>query len=256
MADSKPTAPPSPEEQAPQEEVDLLFKFQMWLFDLVTRWWKRVAIGVGVYLAGTLVYGLFDSWRTSRALEASAEIAQVDFRMPKGDQLAQLGLTPLDDLNDPARVANLEAGARKYTEAAAGAPATQAAVAHLKAAETWERLQRPEEARKSYQAALDAQDDGPAGFAAKAGLAALALGEGKPEEAARLYRELADANRDVLGEHALGRLLRLHHAQKDDARVQELLGELGSRYADSPRAQALAAELGLTLPAAPAAQGS
>lgn len=256
MADSPPNAPRTPEDSAPQEEVDLLFKFQMWLFDLATRWWKRVALAVGVYLALTLVYGLYDSWRTSRAQEASFGIAKVDFRMPKADPLAQMGIAPLDNLSDPTRVANLEAGAVKYTEAAQGAPGPQAALAHLKAAETWQRLGRPEQAKASFEAALDAQDSGPFGFAATAGLAGLAIEGGQPDEALRLYRGLADAYRDVFGEQALIQLVRMQHAAQNTAAVQELLAELNTRYPNSGRVEALADELGLVLPAAPAAQGS
>lgn len=236
---------------ADSEDVDVLFKAQMWLFDLVARWWKHVVLAVGLILLGTLVYGTYDSWRTGKAEDASAEIAKIDFRMPKADPLAMMGFSALDNLSDPVRVANLEAGAQKYTEAAASAPAEQAALAHLKAAELWVRLGKTDEARTSFQAALDADDSGPYGFAANAGLATLALQAGQPEDAITRFRALADDNKDVYGEQALRQLVTIYHSQKDTAHRDEALMELVTRYPNSSRNQQLADELGVTLPKAP-----
>ncbi|MCB9758860.1 MAG: hypothetical protein H6739_03395 [Alphaproteobacteria bacterium] len=251
MADTPDREPPqSPLLPPEEEEVDVLFKAQMWIYDKLMAHWRQGLALVGLFLLGSLIVGLFLSWHTDQARATSAAIASVDRQIPEDDELALMGLIPRDDLSDPARVSELEGLAQKYEAAAADGRGAEAAQGYLKAAETWHRVKNTERAMAAYEAALAASSKGLVGYAARNGLAALALSEDRVDDALAQYRAMADGDKGYLGEKGLLQLAALHQHQGDDAAARAVLDELRVRYADSPRVEALAAELGV--PPAPA----
>jgi tetratricopeptide (TPR) repeat protein len=244
--------PPVEEESelAPNQE-DPLFQAQMWVYDRVMAYWKHGALAVGVILVGSLVYGLYDSWSEGRAKDAEADIAAIDFRVPKPSELSMMGIGPADDLNDATRVANLEEGARRFQATAEDASGPQAAQAWLKAAELWQRLGRDAETKTAFEGALKAEGDGAFGFVAHNGLASIALDEGKVDEAIVHFRAVADADRGFFGEQALIGLARAQAQNGKGPESLQTMEELRKRYPESPRLTDLAVELGA--PAAPVA---
>lgn len=249
MADNQsPLQHPIPPER---EEQDVLFKAQMWVYDLVVSYWKLGAYAVGLVLLGTLVYGLWDSWQTHQARKGAAAIAAVDRTMPETDQMAMMGLVPMDNLSDPERVEKLTRGAEGYEQAARDSSGAGAAHAWLKAADTWQRLGEKDKARAAYTSALDARDDGMFGHSARVGLAAMALADGKTDEAETQYREAAK-DTGFLGESALLAIVDLKVQQGDTAGAQKALDEARTRFPTSPRVEETAKSKGLTLAGLPA----
>ena len=256
MADA-PKPPVEEETELAQTQEDPLFQAQMWVYDRALTYWKHGALAIGVVLVGSLVYGLYDSWAESRAKDAEANIAAIDFRVPKPSELSMMGIGPADDLTDATRVANLEEGARRLQATAEDASGAQAAQAWLKAAELWQRLGRDAETKTAFEGALKAEDAGVFGFVAHNGLASIALDEGKLDEAITHYRAVADADRGFFGEQALIGLARAQAQNGKGPESLQTMEELRKRYPESPRLVDLAVELGApaapVVPAAPAA---
>lgn len=250
MADA-PKPPVEEETELAQTQEDPLFQAQMWVYDRALTYWKHGALAIGLVLVGSLVYGLYDSWAESRAKDAEANIAAIDFRVPKPSELSMMGIGPADDLNDATRVANLEEGARRLQATAEDASGAQAAQAWLKAAELWQRLGRDAETKTAFEGALKAEDAGVFGFVAHNGLASIALDEGKLDEAITHYRAVADADRGFFGEQALIGLARAQAQNGKGPESLQTMEELRKRYPESPRLVDLAVELGA--PATPAA---
>lgn len=233
------------------EEQDLLFKAQMWLYDLVVTKWKLVAVAAGLVLLGSLFYGMYDSWQTSRARDGAALIAAIDRTLPEIDQMAMMGLVPLDNLSDPKRVDTLTKAANAYEEAADKSSGAAAAHGWLKAAETWQRLGNTEKAKAAFTEALSVRKDDIFGYSAHMGLAAIAMSEGKADEA-EAHITAAAKDKGFLGESALLALVDMKVQAGDSAGAQKALDEARTRYPTSPRVEEAAQTRGLTLAAVPA----
>ncbi|MCB9791822.1 MAG: hypothetical protein H6741_03760 [Alphaproteobacteria bacterium] len=249
MADPKQPGQ-TPFDPEPEEEEDVLFKAQMWVYDKFMAYWKQGLYIVGAGLVIALGYDLWTSYGTGVAEDGSAMIADVDRRMPEPDQLAQLGLAPLDDLNDPQRVATLESGAAKYEEAGKATRGVTSAEAWIKAADTWLRLNKDAEAKAAFEAAIKAHGVDIVGFAARSGLAAMQEEAGDVPGAVATLRAFADLDKGFLGEKALIEIAGIHERAGDDAAAKAIVDELRTRYPNSPRVTSLAARLGAS-PVAP-----
>jgi tetratricopeptide (TPR) repeat protein len=219
-----------------EEEVDYLFQARMSLFKWFTRNWKGFAAIAGVVLVVALAYNVYDSVTTNRAKEGAAAIHAVDSKMPKIEPMARMGILPIDDLNDANRVANLEEGARRYEAAAQATGGSSAAEAWLKAAETHERLGKPDLAKAAYENALGAYDKGLFGFGARTALAGIALEAGDNAAALEHYRTLHEREDGLLAEQALIYPASVYKQMEDQAQLQATYDAFLERFPSSPRA--------------------
>jgi tetratricopeptide (TPR) repeat protein len=247
VADSNEQKPPTPAGvavgggEAPPPEQDALFRAQMAVSDFVLGYWKYAVYAVGVVLLGALVYGGLTSWTRGRAEEEYAAISRIDFRMPKVDQMARYGLSPMDDPNDAQRMSDLQEGARRYEAAAAESKEAASVYAWLKAADAWKRAGKDAEALAATQkaAAVDAKDL--PGFTAQSAYAAALLDAGKTDEAFAVLTAASTRFDGLFAEEALLQLAaaQLDAGKTDDARKS--LETFKTRFPTSPRAARVAA---------------
>jgi tetratricopeptide (TPR) repeat protein len=217
----------------PLQEGDVLFRVQMRVADAFFEHWKR---GLLLLLSSLLLVLTVATWKNrlrDAQRDTTASIAAIDRKMPEVDQLAAMGLAPLDDLNDPARVQLLEAIARKYEEVAGAGSKASAAEAWLKAGDTWDRLGRPEDAARAYQGALGAFTMGPFGHTATNALAAARVAQGDTEGAAELYRSMATNSDGYSAERAQYDLASALGAGGDAAGAISAYKQFQTRYPDS-----------------------
>ena len=165
--------------------------------------------------------------------DTTASIAAIDRKMPEVDQLAAMGLAPLDDLTDPARVQLLEAIAGKYEEVAAAGSKASAAEAWLKAGDTWDRLGRPDDAARAYEGARDAFAMGPFGHTATNALASIRVAQGDTEGAATLYRSIVANSEGYPAERAQYDLASALAAGGDTPGAITAYQQFQTRYPDS-----------------------
>jgi tetratricopeptide (TPR) repeat protein len=220
-------------ELEPLQEGDVLFRIQMRIADAFFEHWKRGLVLLLAVLFLVLTVGTWKNRMRDAQRDTTASIAAIDRKMPEVDQLAAMGLAPLDDLNDPARVQLLEAIARKYEEVGAAGTKASAAEAWLKGGDTWDRLGRPEEAARAYQGALDAFTMGPFGHTATNALAAVRVAQGDTEGAATLYRSIVANSDDYLAERAQYDLASVLEVGGDTAGAVAAYKDFQTRYPDS-----------------------
>lgn len=226
-------------ESAPVEQ-DTLFRLQMAVSDFVLGNAKYLGYVVGVVLLGALVYGVYTSWTTSRSEEEFAEIARIDFKMPKVEQLAVFGLAPMDDKTDTARMANVEEGAKRYAALGDDAHGAAAVYAYLKAADAFARVDKPAERLAVLEKASKVGAPGIAGFSADAAYGAALVDAGRTDDALALYRDMAGRHKDFYAERSLILLAEAQIAagKKDDAKL--VLAEFRQRFPQSPRENEIA----------------
>jgi hypothetical protein len=190
---------------------------------------------VGLVLVGALVYGGVTSFRSARAEEDFAEIARIDFKMPKVEQLALFGLAPMDDKTDAARMANVEEGAKRYAAAGDDASGAAAVYAYLKSADAWMRVDKPDQRLAALEKASKAGAKGVAGFAADAAYASALLDGGRTDDALALYRTMAGRHEGFFAERSLILLAEAQIAadKKSDAKL--VIDEFKNRFPQSPR---------------------
>lgn len=235
---------PPPKTDAPAAETDQLFRLQVAIGDFFVNNARYFGYLLGVVLVGALLYGVWDWWTVRTANVEFGAIAEVDYRMPKVDEMARLGLVPMDDPADAARLANVEEGARRYEAAAKDAGGTAAVYAWLKAAETWRRLGKADPELAALEQAHAGAEKDAAGFAAAAAYANALADRDRLEEAAGVLREAVLRVDGLYAEELLIQLAGVHVAagKPDDARL--VAGEFGTRFPDSPRAARMAAVVG------------
>ncbi|MED5373479.1 MAG: hypothetical protein VX899_20840 [Myxococcota bacterium] len=231
MSDEKRTLP------GEEEEVDYLFQARMGLFKWFSSNWKIFAGIAAVILVGSFFVSVWTTFQTNQAKKGAAAVHAIDAKMPKVEQMALMGILPMDDLSDPQRVANLEEGARRYEQAGDDNLGAASATAYLKAAQTWERLGKAAEAEAAYQKALDADDTGVLGFSARTALAQYALDAGDSAKALEHYSVIAGREAGFLAEQALLYTASVQADAGDTAALQATYEDFMGRFPSSPRAQ-------------------
>ncbi|MDP2306713.1 MAG: hypothetical protein Q8P18_11880 [Pseudomonadota bacterium] len=238
---ARPPAPEAGATPAPPVEQDQLFRLQMAASDFLLGNAKYFGYLVGLVLLGTLVYGVTTSWLAAREAEEFAAIARIDFKMPKVEQLAQFGLAPMDDKADTTRMANVEEGARRYTAAGDEAHGAAAVYAYLKAADTWERVDKPDQALLALQKASEIGAKDLPGYTAGAAYAAALIDAGKTDEALTLYRDMAGRLDGFYAERSLILLANAQIAAGRQADAKLVIAEFKQRFPQSPRIAEVAA---------------
>lgn len=232
-----------------EEEVDLVFRAEMQARNLLLGYWKHVLVVVGAGLLVALFVGLYFNYVTDTVRAGSEAIARIDQDQPEINQAAMMGLAPIDDPADTARMAELEALARRYEEAAGDTTGAAVGEALLKAAETWQRLGKTEETARIYEALVN--EGGLFTTAGRNGLAAIKLQADDVDGAVALLRSVADAEKGLFAEQALMAIIRVEQ-DRDLSRAAVVLEEFKLRFPNSPRLEEFALS-GLTAPAAPGA---
>lgn len=223
------------------EETDVIFRTQMAIANFVLGHW-RTALGlVAIGLIALLGYSSWKNWVMEQQREQQASIARIDRKMPEPDQLARMGMGPLDDPNDTARTAKLVEAAQGYEEIGRTGSGTAGAMAWVRAALVWERAGRTEDATRAWQAAYDMGGPGPIGLAATTGLASKKAEAGDIDGAAAMLRAAASAGDGFESQWALYQLALLYegHDRKDDA--GKALEEFSTRFPTSTIADQAAA---------------
>ncbi len=166
--------------QLPEQDAGALFRLEMWATNALLGYWKHLVAVIIVGLLAILVYGQYHSIYRQNQRALTAEVAEVwseipqdaipgQYTEPQREQLRAIA----DDL------------ARIGTEGS-GPAATEA---WLKAAEVYRQLGVTDRQRIAFeQAAQNA--DGALLFAARTGIATLALEAGDIETAAAEYRSV------------------------------------------------------------------
>jgi len=182
----------------------------------------------------TLAIGLYTSWNTNRLKESALLIDEVDRRMPQPSEMTQMGLAPLDDLNDSQHVANLREGAGRYEAAAEAGASGIGQTGWIKAGDTWARVGEEESAAAAYENALGAP--GVIGFAARNNLAKRAQAAGDAQTAADHWAEVARTDQGYLAQTALVNTVRTWEKAGDAEKAKAAAQDFLVRFPDSPLA--------------------
>lgn len=254
MASETPNKPDSGFQSAPAE-ADQLFRLQVAIGDFFVGNARYIGGLVALGLLGTLAWGLWDSWTRSKAEDDFGAIADIDFRMPKVDDLARFGLAPMDDPADATRMANVEEGAKRYEATARNASGTAAVYGWLKAAEAWQRRGDAEKARSALEKAhaLGARDL--PGFTAASAYATALADADRLEEAIGVLRDSATRFDGLLAEELLIQLATVQVAAGKEADARAVAEEFRTRFPDSPRRERIEAAVAKVGGAAPAGAG-
>jgi len=214
------------------DEQDVLFKSQMAVANFFLGYWKYGIVLLGVVLVVALVYGLVENRDRDRQREIQAGIARVELTLPKDERT--LPFQPLDDPADTERTEKLVKAAQGFEKVAATGDGVAATMAWIRAAEVWERTQRPEDATRAWQRARETSPTHDIlGWAAASGLANSLANSGKVDEAAALYREFADQGPGAIGEWALFDLGTLYLDTGRSAESTTVFSEFTQKYPDS-----------------------
>lgn len=255
MASETPNKPDSSGFSSAPAEADQLFRLQVAIADFLFGNARYIGGLVALGLLGTLVWGLWDSWAKSKAEEDFGAIADIDFRMPKVDELARLGLAPMDDPADATRMANVEEGAKRYEAAAAEASGTAAVYGWLKAAEAWQRRGDAEKARLALEKAHALGAGDLPGFTATSAYATALANADRLEEAIGVLRDATTRFDGLLAEEILIQLATVQMAAGKVADARAVAEEFRTRFPDSPRRERIDAAVAEEKGAAPAGAG-
>ncbi len=235
MAENK---QPSGIPELPEEEdVDLVFRAEMRIRDIILGYWKHSLVALGGVLIVSLVVGIYQQYTQSVRRSGSEAISLIDADQPPPSQLAQMGLAPLDDPSDTERMEALRELARRYEAAAEETLGAARAEAWLKAADTWRRVGEDDEARRLFEAL--AAESGMFAAGGHNGLAVLALEAGDTDTAVTHLRAITDAGEDLFAERALLDLIHIEQ-ERDEAAAAALIDEFRVRFPASRRLGELA----------------
>ncbi len=257
---SEPTEPkPAPAAAPPAQDEDVLFKMQVAAGEWFARNWSYGVPLIGAALLGSLVYGVWKSWNDGRLAEGFDAVARVDAKAP------ERALFP-----DPTKAPEHEASAARYLETAGTLSGSPAAVAYLKAAESFTLAQKSAEARAAVEKAVALKPEGLVGYAAESALAAARLDAGESDAAMAAYRDISGRYEGFYAQSALERLAAAQEANGKTSEAQATRAEIATRFggaapvavdalsapteiAGATGAGAPAAPSGTAAPAAPAA---
>ena len=231
MATPRNELPITPAEQ----EADFLFKAQMAAYHWVLGYWKQGLGVIGIVLLLALVGGQTATWYRDRQRASSAALAEIVAEMPEPPELAQYGLVPRDDLNDPSHVQTLRDAAAAFEKLAADSSGLVCAEAWFRAGDTWDRLQDDDHAIAAFQASFEADEGGIYTYAAGNRLAAALRRKGETAKADAAVRELATSLDGFLAENALLDLMKAQAAAGDREALERSAAEFRARFANSAR---------------------
>lgn len=238
MADNRKEEEAKTSQAAPVEQ-DALFRLQMAVSDFVLGNAKYAGYLVGIVLLGALIYGVTTSYLHSRAEGEFEAIAAVEHRMPKQSRAAMFGIEKETD--DPAKVADLQEGARRFEAAAKDAHGSASVYAWLQAADAWERSGNAEARMAAIEAATKVGDKDLPGFSADSAWAGALIDAGRTEEGLGVYRTMAGKYQGFYAERSLLMLAEAQLAAGKAAEARLTVDELKSRFPSSPRAASIAA---------------
>ena len=239
MADAKSPNPEAGTDAAPPEQ-DALFRMQMAVSDFVLGYWKYGGYLLGAVLLVALIYGGMDAIGKSIAERDYGAVADIDWRMPKVDDLARYGFAPMDDPNDAARMSDLAEGAHRYATAAEAAHGGAAVYAWLKAADAWKRAGKGDEALAALKKASAVRAGDLPGFTADSACGSAMLDAGETEAALSHFRDMAGRYQGFFAEESLIQLMKaqIQAGKADEAKAT--MDEFRKRFPESPRSDALA----------------
>lgn len=226
-SDSPPPAAPTAEAS---EDQDYVFRAQIALTEFGLRYWRYAGYLVGGVLVGSLIWGGWGSYRQGQAEDNFAQIAAIDFRMPKVVRRPMDGLPLKDDPTDAARMSDLEEGARRYEAIAKEVSGAAATLAWLKAGEAWVRAGKLDSAQAAHVAAAAPGGNDLVAYVADSVRVGDLIEGSKGPEAEVMLREMAARYSGFFAEETLIRLanLQVDHDKFDDAKLT--FGEIGTRF--------------------------
>jgi hypothetical protein len=241
-ADGPGTSPPAAENPPPAPvEQDSLFRLQMAISDFVLGNAKYAGTLVGIILLGALIYGLTTSWLASREANEFAEVARIDFKMPKVEQMALYGLAPMDDKSDTARMATVEEGAKRYAAAGDASHGAAAVYAFLKSADAWERVGNTDEKLAVLAKANAVGASDLAGYTAGAAYASALLDAGKTDDGLQTLQGMTTRFKGFYAERSFLLLAEAQVAAGKAAEARATIEAFSKQFQDSPRAAEIAA---------------
>lgn len=226
---------PADEREDGGEEVDVLFRAQMGVTNFLLGYWKHLLGVLGLILAGVYAYSAWLEHTRDSQRELQAQMARVALDVPQPEQMALMGLAPLDDPADSERIAAVTQAAEKYEAIGKGGSGTGAVMAWIEAARLWERLGEASKAKIAWKAAHDLGPDGIMGWTAAANYASSLANEGDVDGAAAIYRAYADdpSVQGYLAERALFDLGQLYEGAGRVSESQVIYAEFTERFPNS-----------------------
>ena len=239
----EPTAEP-----AGDETPDYIFRAQVAFTSFLPPNGRYIGGTAGVGLAGVLVWGLWTMWQERAATAQFADIAAVDYKMPKPDPMAQYGIGPADDPTDLGRTEDLKEGARRFEAAAKASSGSAAVYGYLKAAAAWERAGDGTARLAALKAASEVRAGDLPAWGASSAYAAALVDVDRSEEAIGVYRELAGSTQGFYAQQAL---LSLAATQLDLGKIEDAkhtIAEFKTLFPTAPMERVLALEARATGP--------
>jgi tetratricopeptide (TPR) repeat protein len=212
-------------------EQDVLFRAQMTVANTLLGYWKHGVTALFVLLGASLVIGQWLTYKVDVQKDGQAALARIDLKMPTLDPMTRMGLAPMDDPNDPARMALLATNAAEYEALAASAKGTASSMAWMRAAEAWRRAGQMDKAKAAY---LKVQGDGVVGFSGATGVAALAADSGDVDGAVTALQPYAAATEGFLAQQALIEIAAIYEGAGRAADARTTLQDLQKRFPTSP----------------------
>lgn len=231
-----PGAPP------PGEEQDVLFRVQMTVANFVLGYWRHGLAILAVGLAGLFVFSMWKTHVRDAQREVQAKLARIDADLPAPSQLAMMGIGPLDDPADAERMAALATAAKAYEEAAQQVGSPSATMAWVRAAQTWERAGKADEARKAWENAKNSGGKGPLEAVGVVGLAHQKARAGDVDGAVADLRAVQGEGFEAQWALYQAGLIYEGAGRKEDAR--KVFDEFRTRFATSVLADQVAAAQG------------
>ena len=215
-----------------EKETDSLFRAQMGVYQFFAKNWKTLLGLLGVFLLCTFVYSVKHQHDRDVQRDGQAKIADIDRRMPLPNPLSVYGAAPMDDLDDQARMNNIEYGAERFEEIAADTTGTAAIMAWVKAAESYDRLNDEHATMRCLNEAHALNGEGILGWSVASQLANQHVDMGSVEEAVAVYQEYV-SGQDIYAEQASYQLGILFESQGRADESREVLEDFGVRFPES-----------------------
>ena len=216
-------------------EVDVLFRAQMTVTNFLLGYWKHMLGVLGIVLAGVYGYSYWTEHSRDHQRELQAAIQKVTLDVPQPDQMALMGLAPMDDPADTERVAALKKSAEDFEVVAKGGSGTGAVMAWMEAAKLWERAGDASRAKIAWKAAYDLKPQDILAWSTGANYASSLANEGDIDGAAAVYRAFADDPKadGYIAERALYELGQLFEGSGRIAESQQAYTEFTTRFPNS-----------------------